>query len=551
MSRIVAIVGRPNVGKSRLFNRLTRSRISIVHDQPGVTRDVVSAEVRDGAYTLLDTGGLGLKGGDSPAELTRASEQQVDFAIEAADLILFVVDGLEGFTALDTRIATRLRRAKKSVLLVVNKADFGDDKLDLGEAYRLGLGEPFRVSAEHGRGEAELRAAILEKLGPAPEQNPAPSTAASTDTADASPAEDFDADGNPLPPAHFPGRRDPSEPLCVCFIGRPNVGKSSLSNRLLGSDRLIVSDIAGTTRDAVEIPFTFQGRNGRDYPFRLIDTAGIKAQTKLASPVEYFSRLRSLDAISKCDVVFLVLDAIDGVTAQDKAIAGEAIKERKPIIVIVNKWDVVKDAFRRGVDPDCAPEEAIHDFKSEREYRAKYERAIRDRLFFTPGAPILFVSAMSGYEVDRMLNAAVQLNRALEKKIPTAKLNALIGELAERVPAPAIGGKRFRVYYAVQTGVRPFRIKLFCNREDKLSEQYRRYLEAGMVKEFGLDGCPVYFDLVGKPKHTPGTPYTGKAAMAEKRRAKNEESATPKWKVREDREAQGLGEAFDYETLED
>ncbi len=556
MSRIVAIVGRPNVGKSRLFNRLTRSRISIVHDQPGVTRDVVSANVVEGAYTLLDTGGLGLKGGDSPVELTRASEKQVDFAIEAADLILFVVDGLEGFTALDAQIANRLRRGKKNVLLVVNKADFGDDKIDLGEAYRLGLGEPIRVSAEHGRGEGDLRDAIIGKLGPVPV--PAAADAAS---ASAAPSEqsaeitdeaalETDPDGNPLPAA-LPGRRNPDEPLCVCFIGRPNVGKSSLSNRLLGSDRLIVSDIAGTTRDAVEIPFVFQGRNGKDYPFRLIDTAGIKAQTKLASPVEYFSRLRSLDAISKCDVVFLVLDAVDGVTAQDKAIAGEAIKERKPIIVIVNKWDVVKDSFRKGLDPDCAPEEAIHDFKTEREYRAKYERAIRDRLFFTPGAPILFVSAMSGYEVDRMLNCAVQLNRNAEKKIPTAKLNALIQELAERVPAPAIGGKRFRVYYVVQTGVRPFRVKLFCNREDKLSEQYRRYLEAGMVKEFGLDGCPVYFDLVGKPKHTPGTPYTGKASMAEKRRLKNEESGTPKWKVREDREAQGLGEAFPYETLED
>jgi GTP-binding protein len=558
MSRIVAIVGRPNVGKSRLFNRLTRSRISIVHDQPGVTRDVISAYVKDGAYNLLDTGGLGLRGGDSPAELTKASEKQVDFAIEAADLILFVVDGLEGFTSLDVQIATRLRRAKKNVVLVVNKADFSDDKLDLGEAYRLGLGEPVRVSAEHGRGEGDLRDAILAKLGPAPEAvlgTPSPSSA--LPSSDSDPAADSDErlpdtdpDGNPLPVA-LPGRRDPSIPLCVCFIGRPNVGKSSLSNQLLGSDRLIVSDIAGTTRDAIEIPFTFKGRNGREYLFRLIDTAGIKAQTKLASPVEYFSRLRSLDAINKCDVVFLVLDAVDGVTAQDKAIAGEAVKERKPIIVIVNKWDVVKDAFRRGVDPDCAPEEAIHGFKSEREYRAKYEQAIRDRLFFTPGAPILFVSAMSGYEVDRMLNAAVQLNRALEKKIPTAKLNALIGDLAERVPAPAIAGKRFRVYYAVQTGVRPFRIKLFCNREDKLSEQYRRYLEAGMVKEFGLDGCPVYFDLVGKPKHTPNTPYTGKAAMAEQRRLKNEESAAPKWKVREDREAQGLGEAFPYETLED
>ena len=552
MSRIVAIVGRPNVGKSRLFNRLTRSRISIVHDQPGVTRDVVSADVKDGAYTLLDTGGLGLRGGDSPAELTKASEKQVDFAIEAADLILFVVDGLEGFTALDTQIATRLRRAKKNVVLVVNKADFSDDKIDLGEAFRLGLGEPVRVSAEHGRGEGDLRDAIIAKLGPAPEPEviriPGVASEVEADSDERLP--DTDPDANPLPVA-LPGRRDPSIPLCVSFIGRPNVGKSSLSNRLLGSDRLIVSAISGTTRDAVEIPFIFKGRNGKEYPFRLIDTAGIKAQTKLASPVEYFSRLRSLDAISKCDVVFLVLDAVDGVTAQDKAIAGEAIKERKPIIIIINKWDVVKEAFRKGLDPDCAPEEAIHDFKNEREYRAKYERSIRDRLFFTPGAPILFVSAVSGYEVDRMLNAAVQLNRALEKKIPTAKLNAVIGDLAERVPAPAIGGKRFRVYYAVQTGVRPFRIKLFCNREDKLSEQYRRYLEAGMVKEFGLDGCPVYFDLVGKPKHTPNTPYTGKAAMAEQRRLKNEESSIPRWKVKETREAQGLGEAFPYETLED
>ena len=536
MPRLVAIVGRPNVGKSRLFNRLTRSRISIVHDQPGVTRDVVSAEVADGAYTLMDTGGLGLKGGDSPIELTRASEKQVEFAIDAADLILFVVDGIEGFTALDAKIAASLRRAKKDVVLVINKADFGDDKIDLGEAYRLGLGEPIRFSAEHGRGEADLRNAILAKLGPAPEVAPP------------APRATVDEEGRPL----MPGARNPDEPLCVCFIGRPNVGKSSLSNRLLGSDRLLVSDLAGTTRDAVEIPFTFLGRNGKEYPFRLIDTAGIKAQTKLASPVEYFSRLRSLDAIGKCDVVFLVLDAVDGVTAQDKAIAGEAIKERKPIIVIVNKWDVVKEAFKRKLEPDCAPEAGLHDYKTEREYRAKYEQSLRSSLFFTPGAPVLFVSAMSGYEVDRMLNAAVQLNRALDKKIPTAKLNALIGDLAERVPAPAIGGKRFRVYYALQTGVRPFRIKLFCNREDKLSEQYRRYLEAGMVKEFGLDGCPVYFDLVGKPKHTPGTAYSGKAALEAKRRAEQERPAhDPKWKVREEREEAGLGEAFDYETLED
>lgn len=550
MSRIVAIVGRPNVGKSRLFNRLTRSRISIVHDQPGVTRDVVSAFVQDGSYTLLDTGGLGLKGGDSPVELTKASEKQVDFAIEAADLILFVVDGLEGFTALDVQIADRLRRGKKNVVLVVNKADFGDDKIDLGEAFRLGLGEPVRISAEHGRGEGELRALILEKLGP---ESGSDDSAASSETDDASasdegePLPETDPDGNPLPAA-LPGHRDPSVPLCVCFIGRPNVGKSSLSNRLLGSDRLIVSDIAGTTRDAIEIPFTFRGRNGKNYPFRLIDTAGIKAQTKLSSPVEYFSRLRSLDAIKETDVVFLVLDAIDGVTHQDKAIAGEAVKERKPIVIVVNKWDVVRAAFKKGEDPNCAPEAALHGFENEREYRKKYERAIFDSLFFTPGAPVVFVSAMSGYEIDRMLNAAVKLNRTLDTRIPTAKLNKTIAYLTERTPPPAIGGKRFRAYYALQTGNRPFRIKIFCNREEKLTEQYRRYLEAGLVEEFGLNGCPIYFDLVGKEKHEPGTPYSGKAKRAGLLRDEHPEAHVPKWKASE---AAAEADDFTHETLED
>jgi GTP-binding protein len=468
MSRTVAIVGRPNVGKSRLFNRLARKRISIVHDQAGVTRDVISAEVADGAYTLLDTGGLGLKGGETTRELTRASEEQVGFAIDTAHLILFVIDGLEGITELDARIAARLRRSAKDVVLVLNKADFNDDKVDLAEAYRLGLGEPFRVSAEHGRGEEELRAEILRRLGPPP---------AAPEESEAKTARD---------------------PLCVCFIGRPNVGKSSLSNRLLRSDRLIVSDVPGTTRDAIELPFQFKGRDGKLYPFKLIDTAGIKAQTKLASPVEYFSRLRSLDAIKQTDVVFLVLDAVDGVTAQDKAIAGEAVKERKPIVVVVNKWDLVRKAFAVRQRPEFAESSGISDFKDERYYRKKYERAVFDRLFFTPGAPLVFVSAMSGYEVDRMLNAAVKLNRTLDQKIPTARLNKTIAFLTERTPPPAVGGLRFRVYYAVQTGNRPFRIKLFCNREEKLTEQYRRYLEAGLVEEFGLNGCPIYFDLVGK-----------------------------------------------------
>jgi GTP-binding protein len=507
MSRTVAIVGRPNVGKSRLFNRLARRRISIVHDQPGVTRDVISAEIREGDYTLLDTGGIGYKGIDTPAALTVASEQQVDFAIATASLILFVIDGLSGLSSLDEKIAMMLRKSKKKVRLVINKADFDDDKIQLSEAYRLGLGEPLRVSAEHGRGEGELRDAILDGLGP------------------------IDAESDE------PAVRDPEQALTVCFIGRPNVGKSSLSNNLLKSDRLIVSPTPGTTRDSVELGFEFEGRDGKKYPFRLIDTAGIKAATKLASPVEYFSRLRSIEAIKNTDVVFLVLDAMDGVTQQDKAIAGEAIKEKKPIVVVVNKWDLVKEAFKR--QGGFAP------YKSERDYREKYEKALFEKLYFTPGSPLIYVSALSGYEVDRMLNAAVKLNRMLDTKISTAKLNKVIGFLAERTPPPAVGGKRFRVYYVTQTGTRPFRMKLFCNREEKLTEQYRRYLEAGLVAEFDLGGCPIYFDLVGKEKHDPGMSFSAiRESQERSREAKN--AYTPKWKASE-----AAGDDSKHETLED
>jgi len=461
MFRSVVIVGRPNVGKSRLFNRLARKRISIVHDQPGVTRDVVSAETPDG-YTLMDTGGIGLKHGEtSSAAIVAASEKQVGFAMDTASLILFVIDGLEQVTALDTRIAERLRRGARPVIVVVNKADFGDDKVDMEGVAGLGLGEPVFVSAEHGRGESELREAILERLGPA----------------------DEGAGGGE---GHAPGS------ICICFIGRPNVGKSSLANRLLQSERLIVNEKAGTTRDAVELPFEFRGRDGRMYPFRLIDTAGIKAATKLATSVEYFARLRSLDAMQRSDVVFLVLDAMEGVTQQDKAIAGEAISERKPIAVVVNKWDLVHEAFRR--------DGGIQGYKSERDYREKYERALFERLFFTPGAPLIFVSALSAFEVDRMLNAAVKLHRTLDKKLPTARLNETLSRLAERTPPPSIGARRFKIYYATQTGNRPFRVRIFCNREERLTESYRRYLEAGLVEEFGLSGCPVEFELVGKPR---------------------------------------------------
>lgn len=479
--RTVAIVGRPNVGKSRLFNRLARKRISIVHDMPGVTRDVVTAEVKDGAYTLLDTGGLGLTGSDTPARITKISEEQVYFAMEAASVIVFVVDAREGVTALDERIAARLRKSKKPVILVANKADQGEEKVaPLADFFRFGFGAPFCISAEHGNGEAELRDEILAKLGPIPAED------------------ELDR-----------------ERLSICFVGRPNVGKSSLSNRLLKSDRLIVSDVPGTTRDAVELDFTYMSREGKPWPFRLVDTAGIRTATKLSSSVEFFSRLRSLEAIHNADVVFMVLDAMDGVTQQDQAIAGEIIKAAKPIVIVVNKWDLVHEAFNKRL---------LTKFESERDYREKFEKALFDKLFFTPGAPVMFVSALTGHEITRMLRSARALDRRLDTKIPTAKLNNAIITLADRTPPPAIYNQRFKIYYATQTSTRPFRMKIFCNQERALTESYRRYLEAGLVKEFGLDGCPIHFDLIGKKKQTVADRLAAKGNRLNRAAAENGEA---------------------------
>jgi GTP-binding protein len=317
------------------------------------------------------------------------------------------------------------------------------------------------ISAEHGHGEDLLRENIAKVLGPAP----APTA---------------------------PGQeRTEKDPLKIVFVGRPNVGKSSMANRLLSQPRLIVSDIAGTTRDAVELDFTFTTDEGKTWPFRLMDTAGIKTNTKLASPVEYFSRLRSIDALQAADIVYLVLDALDGVTKQDKAIGAEIVKANKPCVVLVNKWDLAQESFAKGT---------LRGYNSEREYREKYAESAARELFFTPGAPLVFISALKGFAVQRMLAAARRIDQALDKKLPTGKLNQLMLRLTDRVPPPAVGGKRFRAYYAVQTSNRPYRIKIFCNTATTLTESYRRYLESGVIEEFRLAGCPVHFDLVGKEK---------------------------------------------------
>lgn len=457
MQRTVAIVGRPNVGKSRLFNRLARRRISIVHDLPGVTRDIVSADV-DG-YTLLDTGGFGLTPGDTPKQIVKAVDAQVLFAIEMADLILFVIDAKDGVAPEDETIAQKLRKSGKPVVFVLNKVDHVKFEAVVAEAYRLGLGEALPVSAEHGVGEPDLRSQIASRL------------------------EALAQHAAPVAPT------DPERRLRICFVGRPNVGKSSIANRVIGRERLIVSDVPGTTREAIDLNFDYRSKKGEVWKFALTDTAGLKKNTKLASPVEYFSQQRSLEAIHRADVVFVVLDAVDGVGAQDKAIAGEVVDAHKPLIIVVNKWDLALQAFKEG---------RISGYENVDHFKKGFSEAVAGMVFFSPGSPVLFTSALTGYAIEAMLRAARTLDGRLGEQLPTAQLNKVLLRLTERNPPPHVEGRRFRIYYAVQTGTRPYRIKLFCNQARRLHDSYRRYLEAGVVEEFDLAGCPVHFDLVGK-----------------------------------------------------
>ncbi len=427
---------------------------------PGVTRDVLTHDVDADGYTLMDTGGMGLVAGmsDTPERLVNAVEGQIAFSIDTADFVLMVVDGREGLVPLDLEMAEVLRRSQKPVGLVVNKVDKPDTPIETNEFYALGLGEPFLVSAEHDRGIGNLRSLILARRN--------------------------EIAGPPMV-------KEPNEnkQIKVCFIGRPNVGKSSLSNCLVQSERLIVSDIPGTTRDSIEMPFTWKSKRGEDWHFILTDTAGIRKKTKLSSSVEYFSRVRSIDAIRDVDVVFMVIDAKEGPTHQDKSIAGEAAKLNKPIVIVVNKWDLALEAWERN---------EIEGFETENAFRKAFEKGLRREIFFTPGSPIRFVSALENIDIEKMLYDARQLDKRLDKKIPTGRLNNMLYKIADRMPAPRVDGRRFRVYYAVHTGNRPFRIKLFCNQAKKLNDSYKRYMQAAVVETFKLEGCPVVFDLVNK-----------------------------------------------------
>ena len=455
LTQSVAIVGRPNVGKSRLFNRLAGRRISIVHDRPGVTRDVVVADSPQG-YTLMDTGGIGMLPEMTPTEIQQATEDQADFAIRAADLLLFVVDGREGLIPLDETLAIKFRKMGKKPVLVVNKLDEAEKNYSISEFARLGFEQTVGISAEHGHGMDNLLSTIAGRL-------PTPST---------------------------PADEDVESRTKIAFIGRPNVGKSSLCNRLLNMDRLIVSDVPGTTRETVELDLDYQVEDQDDvWRFRLFDTAGLKRKKRIDSSLDYFSAVRTKHAVESVDIVFLVLDAREGVTKQDKVMAHHALSEGRALSILVNKWDLALESFRK--DP-------LPGYEDEKDFRKSYLKSLRKEFFFLPDSPVSFVSAKTGYSIKDFLQVAQDLDSRMDQALSTSALNKLIGDMWEHRPPAKIKGKRFKVFYAVQVENRPFRIKLFCNREERLNDQYRRYLEKGIQQKFGLSGCPLKFSLAGK-----------------------------------------------------
>ena len=447
--RTVAIVGRPNVGKSALFNRLARRRISIVHDQPGVTRDRISVECRwdDEPFTLIDTGGIG---SDVDTSFTEQVETEVSLAMQTADVILFMVDAQSGLTPVDQTLAKRLRKVNKPILLVVNKVDHPKhEELDIDFA-RLGFKQSLCISAEHNKGIIDLVEEIQKLLPKAPELDP-----------DAPAVE---------------------VPVEIAIVGRPNVGKSSLINAILQDSRTMVSNISGTTRDAVDVPY----RRG-DHDYTLIDTAGIRPRGKQDSTVEIFSVMRSERSIRRADLCVLVVDATAGVTAQDKKIAGQIQEAEKPCLVAVNKWDLVKEAA---------------DFGTRKEQLEALIEKIRVELFFVDYAPIIVLSALKGEGMTRLFKLIEQIRVQSRQRIGTGPLNRLLAEALTAHPPPARQqNKRLKIVYATQperqevarTPIPIPSILMFVNQAALMVDNYRKFLDAQIRKEVPWTGLPLKF----------------------------------------------------------
>ena len=430
MSRpLVAIVGRPNVGKSMLFNRLVGQRLSIVEDTPGVTRDRLYAECEwcGRKFDMVDTGGIEPS---TDSEILLFMREQAQIAIDAATVIIFVTDLRTGVTAADQDVANMLLRSRKPVVLAVNKADStGDTDLGVYEFYSLGLGDPIPTSAVHGHGTGDLLDECLKYFPPAEEDE------------------------------------EEEDLIKVAIIGKPNVGKSSLVNHILGEKRVIVSDVAGTTRDAVDT--VYENELGR---YMFIDTAGIRRKSKVDERVEKFSVMRAQLAIERADVCLIMIDARDGVTDQDTKIAGLAHEAGKASIIIVNKWDLVE---------------------KETGTMEKMRKDIMRDLSFMSYAPILFISALTGQRTNRIFELINYVNDQSNMRISTGMLNNVLADAQARVQPPTDKGRRLKIYYMTQTGIKPPNFVIFCNSRELFHFSYQRYLENQIRSVFGLEGTPV------------------------------------------------------------
>ncbi len=475
MPGLIAIVGRPNVGKSALFNRIVGRRIAIVHDQPGVTRDRVSAEAewRGRAFTLVDTGGIGLLQGEKAHDLiVKAAMEQVDLAVAAADVIVLVVDARESVMPLDREVAQRLRRSGKPVLVAANKADTPQTQSFAVEFSELGFERVFPVSAIHGLGIEALMQAALALLPEAP-------PGASADRAGETEAAD----------------RSILEPIKLAIVGRPNVGKSSLVNALVGSPRVIVSPVPGTTRDAVDVPFEVE-TDGVRQRYVLIDTAGIRKKRRIADSIEFFSVQRAEQSIERCDIAVLVLDAETGIVEQDKKIGGKILEAQKACVIAVNKWDL----FEQAVRARSAPREASRQQTGLPTTLAGFARWVQQQLFFLDFAPVIFTSASTGFHLERLLEAVRYVAAQLQQKIPTALLNRALHDAVERRPPPSRSGHRLKLFYATQQRTAPPTFLLFVNREELLTEPYKKYLADSLRRAFGYEGCPIVLEVRPRPR---------------------------------------------------
>ena len=427
---LVAIVGRPNVGKSMLFNKLTGQRTSIVEDTPGVTRDRIYGECEwcGRTFSLVDTGGIE-PGTDS--EMLKFMRRQAEIGIELADAIIMVVDVRSGVTAADQDVATMLRKSKKPVCLAVNKCDsIGLVNPDVFEFYSLGIGDLFETSAVHGHGTGDMLDWVLENI---PEDD---------------------------------GEDENGDVIKVAIVGKPNVGKSSLTNQILGEERVIVSNIAGTTRDAIDS--YFENESGK---YCFIDTAGMRRKSKVDDQIEKYSNMRSVAAIERADVCLILIDANDGVTEQDTKIAGLVHEAGKAAIIVVNKWDAVAD-------------------KETNTMRDK-ELAVREGLAYMPYAPVIFLSALTGSRVDKLFPMIQEVHKQNNSRITTGALNSVLADSTNRVQPPTDKGRRLKIYYMTQASTKPPHFVIFCNDARLFHFSYQRYLENQIREVFGLQGTPI------------------------------------------------------------